>query len=124
MTDPDAETRAAVTALVHRLRNRGDADGQFSLDDEPFAQEFITALRSRGWRPVLVPPPEADWRRASGSRVPRGSLDPDVKAALVARMAEAAQATRSGTKTGGQPVLTDSNDPRACAAPPATETRE
>lgn len=110
MTDLDTETRAAIDALVFRLRNRGDAD------DEPFAQEFIAALKARGWRPVLVPPPEADWRRAPGnSRVPRGSLDPDVKAALVARLAEASQAARGGTRTGGQPVLTEENDPGRAA---------
>ena len=45
MTDPD--TRAAIDALTHRLRNR-DPD----TDDEVFALEFITALRARGWRPT------------------------------------------------------------------------
>ena len=43
----DHETRAAVDALIHRLRNR-DPD----TDDEPFALEYVTALRSRGWRPT------------------------------------------------------------------------
>jgi hypothetical protein len=121
MNDLDAESRAAAAALVHRLRNRGEEDGQFSLDDELFAQEFLMSLRGYGWRPVLVPPPEADWRRAS-RRTPAGSLDPDVKAALVAKMAEASQAIRSGRPaTGPQPVLADANDPRARTAP-ATES--
>jgi hypothetical protein len=45
-TDTIAETKAAIDALVYRLRNRGDAD------DEPFAQEFVAALKARGWRPT------------------------------------------------------------------------
>ena len=45
MTDPD--TRAAIEALTHRLRNR-----EPGTDDEVFALEFITALRARGWRPT------------------------------------------------------------------------
>lgn len=51
----DREKRAAVSALVRRLENRGDAD------DEPFAAEFITALWGRGWRPLEVLRPH-DWR--------------------------------------------------------------
>ena len=43
----DHETRAAVDALIHRLRNRDPG-----TDDEPFALEYVTALRSRGWRPT------------------------------------------------------------------------
>lgn len=108
MTELDAETRAAVAALVFRLRNHGDTD-PLGADAEPFAEEFLAALKARGWRPVLAVPADADWRRASG-RPPPGSLDPDVKAALFARMAEASQAVRSGTKTGGQPVLAEGND--------------
>lgn len=106
----DAETRAAVSALVFRLRNPGDAD-PLGADAEPFAEEFLAALKARGWRPVLAVPAEADWRRASG-RVPRGSLDPDVKAALVTKMAEAHQAIMGGTRTtGGQPALAEDGDP-------------
>ena len=45
MTDP--ETRSAVDALAHRLRNRDPG-----TDDDVFALEFITALRARGWRPT------------------------------------------------------------------------
>jgi hypothetical protein len=104
VTGTDDETRAAVAALVFRLRNKGDAD------DEVFAAEFIAALKARGWRPVLAVSADADWRRASG-RQQAGSLDPDVKAALFAQMAEASQAIRNGTKaTGGQPALTEEND--------------
>jgi len=112
VTDLDHETTAAVAALVHRLRNPGDAD-PLGADAEPFAQEFIAALKARGWRPLLAVPPDADWRRASGnSRTPRGSLDPDVKAALMTQMAEVTQATRSGRRaTGPQPVLAEGSDP-------------
>lgn len=110
MTDLDNETRAAVGALVHRLRNRGEEPGQFAEDDELFAKEFVTVMKSRGWRPVLAVPADADWRRASG-RPAAGSLDPAVKAALVARMAEASQAARSGTRTGPQSVLAEGDGP-------------
>ena len=43
----DHETRSAVDALTHWLRNRDPG-----TDDEVFALEFITALRARGWRPT------------------------------------------------------------------------
>jgi hypothetical protein len=59
--DLDREDAAAVDALVYRLRNR-----EPGTDDEPFAQEFITALRARGWRPTearVLP----EWRRPAGS---------------------------------------------------------
>jgi hypothetical protein len=100
VTDFDNETRAAIDALVYRLRNRGDAD------DEPFAQEYLAALKARGWRPVLAVPPGAGWRRASGSsRVPDAAKPGGAdylaaKAAITARV------------TGGQPVLTEGNDNR------------
>ena len=45
--DLDHETSQAITALVHRLRNRDP-----EVDDEVFAREFMTALRGRGWRPT------------------------------------------------------------------------
>ena len=52
MTDPD--TTAAIDALTWRLRNR-----EPGTDDEVFALEFITALRSRGWRVTNTAPPPA-----------------------------------------------------------------
>ena len=61
MTDPD--TRAAIDALTHRLRNRDPG-----TDDEVFALEFITALRARGWRPTearVMPV----WHRPAGHGV-------------------------------------------------------
>jgi hypothetical protein len=100
MNESDAETRAAVDALVYRLRNRGDAD------DEPFAQEFIAALKARGWRPVLAVPVDADWRRAAGSsRVP-DAAKPGGDAYLAAKAAMAARVT------GPQQQLTE-NDQEA-----------
>jgi hypothetical protein len=115
MSDSDAETRAAVDALAYRLRNHDPDTDPLGVDAEVFAAEYVAALKARGWRPVLAVPADADWRRASG-RTPRGSLDPDVKAALVTKMAEASQAIRGGTRaTGGQPVLTGDNDDRRAA---------
>lgn len=106
MTDLDGETRAAISALVHRLRNRGESEGQFSPDDEPFAAEYVMSLRGYGWRPVLVPPASADWRRASGNsrapdpRRPGGADYLAAKAAMTARV------------TGPQAVLTEDGDTR------------
>jgi hypothetical protein len=105
MTDLDAEARAAVAALVHRLRNRGDEDGQFSLDDELFAAEFVTALRGYGWRPLLVAPAEADWRKASGSSRLPDAAKPGGDAYLAAKAALAARVT------GPQQVLTEDGNP-------------
>ncbi len=59
MSDLDTETRAAVAALVHRLRNPGDTDPP-GVDAERVATEFITAMISRGWYPLPVPPSDAD----------------------------------------------------------------
>jgi hypothetical protein len=111
----DAETRAAVDALAYRLRNHDPDTDPLGVDAEVFAAEYVAALKARGWRPVLAVPPDADWRRASG-RTPRGSLDPDVKAALFAQFAEASQATRGGTRaTGGQPALTEDGPEQAAS---------
>lgn len=57
----DRETRSAVDALTHRLRNRDPG-----TDDEVFALEFITALRARGWRPTEARPLPA-WKLPAGS---------------------------------------------------------
>ena len=48
----DRESATAADALVYRLRNRGDGDGQFATDDQLFAREYVTAMRGRGWRPT------------------------------------------------------------------------
>lgn len=51
----DAETQAAIDALAYRIRNRDAAvrDGGEDVGDaEPFALEFMTALRGHGWRPT------------------------------------------------------------------------
>ena len=61
MSDLDRETQAAIEALVYRLKNRTDED------DEPFAQEYVMAMRARGWRPTearVVP----NWRHPAGRR--------------------------------------------------------
>lgn len=42
----------AERALVYRMRNRGDGDNQYAVDDEVFAAEYITGLLGNGWRPV------------------------------------------------------------------------
>lgn len=100
MTGLDNETRAAVAALVHRLRNPGDTD-PLGADAEPFAEEYVAAMKARGWRPVLAVPPEADWRRASGgSRVPHADR-PGGAEYLAAKAAIAARVT------GPLPVLTE-----------------
>ncbi|TMS00134.1 hypothetical protein [Nonomuraea basaltis] len=62
-TDLDQATREAVAALVHRIRERDFASEEDKPDAEPFALEFVMAMRFRGWRPtpaqaaVSWPPP-------------------------------------------------------------------
>jgi hypothetical protein len=104
--EPGNETAAAVEALVYRLRNRGDGEGQFATDDEFFAAEFIAAIRGRGWRPVLALVPAADWRTASGNaRVP-DARKPGSAEYLAQKAAIKARAT------GPQVRLTEENDPK------------
>lgn len=80
MTDP--ETTAAVEALAHRLRNKGDED------PEVFALEFMTALRGRGWRVTSAKAqPDA---HAPGAGLPS---DPNV-AEMVRRTRADVEATR------------------------------
>lgn len=62
MTDLDRETAAAIDALVYRLKNR-----EPGTDDEPFAQEFVMALRHRGWRPTEA---RASWQVHAPATVP------------------------------------------------------
>ena len=61
-TTHDEESRAAIDALVYRLRNRDD-----ETDDEVFAAEFIAALRGRGWRPTEAKPVPT-WQEQAGNR--------------------------------------------------------
>lgn len=82
--DLDAETQRAIKALVYRLRNRGEAD------DEPFATEFMLALRARGWRPFHVKPVVN-----RGPRTGAGlAMLHEVKADIEARNAEKAEQER------------------------------
>lgn len=48
----DQETRDAVAALAHRLRRRDEATEDDRADPEPFALEYVMAMRLRGWRPT------------------------------------------------------------------------
>lgn len=52
MIDLDRATREAVAALAYRLRQRDEASAEDRPDVEPFAQEYVLALRLRGWRPT------------------------------------------------------------------------
>ena len=76
--DTDRETAAAVDALVFRLRNRDGAD------DEPFAQEFITALKQRGWRPTPARS-SPGWDRQFGGGAEPTAEYLAAKAAVLAR---------------------------------------
>jgi hypothetical protein len=65
----DQETAALAEALVYRLRNRGDGEGQYATDDEVFAREFVVAALGRGWRPTEAR--RVGWRdMATGSGEP------------------------------------------------------
>ncbi|MDG9703741.1 hypothetical protein [Streptomyces sp. DH37] len=61
---PDQETRDAIRALAMRLRARdaAAAEGEEPVDAEVFAAEYITALRTRGWRPTPARP-APPWQR-------------------------------------------------------------
>ncbi|MER7361869.1 hypothetical protein [Nonomuraea wenchangensis] len=48
----DQETRDAIAALAHRLRQRDAAPAADRSDVEPFATEYVMAMRLRGWRPT------------------------------------------------------------------------
>lgn len=109
MSAPDPETRAAEAALVHRLRNRGDEDGQYATDPEVFAQEFIASMRGVGWRPVLALAPVPDWRKASGDAPVPDVEKPGSADYLAAKAAITARAT------GPLQALTPDNDPRYLA---------
>jgi hypothetical protein len=65
MTDLEEDHRA-IAALVHRLKSEHGDVNPLGKDAEPFAQEFIAALRAFGWRPVCVLPAVADWRKQPG----------------------------------------------------------
>jgi len=95
----DAETAAAIDALVHRVRNRDAAirDGGDYPDAEPFALEFLTALRGRGWRPTpakaVTPPMHAPAGTAS---VPRDETLRELRADMEAMAAAARAAKEAG----------------------------
>lgn len=74
----DQATRDAIAALVHRMRQRDEATDEDRPDIEPFALEYVMALRLRGWRPT---PAQAavSW----GPPVSRGA-DPERHADLLA----------------------------------------
>ena len=57
--DLNEETRKAVHSLVSRLRNYAAGD-----DPEPFALEFVMAMRGFGWRPTAAKAP-AQWQAAA-----------------------------------------------------------
>jgi hypothetical protein len=69
MTTLDHEIDALAEALLFRLGNRGDAPGQYPADDAVFAQEFMTVLLGRGWRPTEA-------RRVDVKDLPRGDGTP------------------------------------------------
>ena len=86
----DAETTAAIGALAHRVKARDQAirDGEDYPDAEPFALEFLAALRGRGWRPTpakaIAPPVHAP---AGTADKPRSELLSDLRADMEARAA-------------------------------------
>jgi hypothetical protein len=100
MSDQDRATRDAEAALVQRLRDRGEAS------DEWLAAEYLAWLKATGWRPFMVVPPAADWRRASGGRALGAPLDPGVKERLLADF----QAATDRHGTGAQPVIAEDGD--------------
>jgi len=94
----DAETTAAIEALTYRVKLRDQAirDGEDYPDAEPFALEFLTALRGQGWRPTearaTAPPAHAP---AGTAERPRDELLADLRADMEARAAAARAAKES-----------------------------
>ncbi len=94
----DNETAAAIDALVYRVKARDAAirDGGDYPDAEPFALEFLTVLRGRGWRPTparaVAPPMHAPAGTAS---TPRDETIAGLRADMEARAA-AARAREDG----------------------------
>ena len=82
MTDLDRETTAAIDALDYRLQNRGDDDGQYATDNQMFAQEYVLAMRLRGWRPTEA---RAPWEVRSA---PNGTAGEKARQAVEALRAE------------------------------------
>lgn len=100
MTSSDQATREAIAALVYRLRQRDEATEEDRADVEPFAQEFISALRLRGWRHTLAQA-AVTW----GPPVGRGA-DPEKHAAALEAAREACAEAASKLKAdenGGLP---------------------
>jgi hypothetical protein len=88
--DLDRETQAAIEALVFRLKNRTDED------DEPFAQEYVLAMRLRGWRPTEARGP-VDYRNLPhGGGLP--ASEETQREIDAARRAVASAATRARTR--------------------------
>jgi hypothetical protein len=90
----EAETQAAIAALVFRLQNRGEAD------DEGLATEFIAALKIRGWRPTLAAAPPK-WRDYPAGDAPVPGEGQGSSAYL------AAKAEILARRTEPQPVLNE-----------------
>jgi hypothetical protein len=96
---PDPAERDAIASLTARIRRRDEAPPGDRPDPEVLAQEYVTALRSHGWRPTAAAPPapEDDWR------TPHRPADPDA----VRRHAAAARAAlRSATTPPTKPEET------------------
>lgn len=96
MTDLDQATREAITALAYRLRRRDEAAEEDRADVEPFAHEYVMAMRLRGWRPT---PAQAavSW----GPPVGQGA-DPE-------RHADELAAAREACAAGGAKLRADEN---------------
>lgn len=84
----DQATRDAVAALAARVRRRDEADPADRPDAEPFALEFLTALRAQGWRPIPARP-VVPWQRTT----PPPSPDTAARGAALARRAIAGEAS-------------------------------
>lgn len=76
----EAERRALVKAIVYRLQNHDPGTRPLGADAEPFANELVAMAVQLGWRPTPARP-SPDWKQQGP---PKGSLDPEVWAAIKA----------------------------------------
>lgn len=87
----DQATRDAVAALAARVRRRDEAAPDDRPDAEPFAIEFLTALRAQGWRPTPAWP-VVPWQRTT----PPPSPGTAARGAALARRAIAGETPSPG----------------------------
>jgi hypothetical protein len=100
VTEQDRETHAAIEALAHRIRVRDAAirAAEDCGDAEPFAAEFMAALRGRGWR--LTPAKAQPEPHTAGAGTPQSPEVAELLAKVRAERDAAAAAWQAEWRGG------------------------